>query len=462
MEEKMEKAFAWDPVMRSSALKYDPCIVSNPEKTNCCEIICSDCTITLISDRFLGDEFSKSILGKKGAEKARYPLAIIADTVGCNLNCWFCYAYKFLSINEARNNKCKVVFLTPERLAEQFYCKLTKISNLKLVLEAIDKKSFLDEKDKSSAKKHLELKPPLWRIRISGGEPLYSNKENFSLQPNYENSIKFWTNFFKELDSKIRRLKDEKKLSIVNEDNFKQSPDDYKDVFPLVIARKDERLNVRFDTNGILFAKKEFTELFLNEIYKLHKNGNLRNIYIEIDYSIKGPTPIEFYWSQRKKLPVDSQKISFDFEFDEHPQLPGYFNLCEKLKNLYEEDENFKRCIGITVERGINHNPSYNVYVNLENSLDWNKFSEKTKIVFSVVDNPIDIFNWRNQSVKKYLIKRGANIKVYRKSSDGSKSEELSLDISNLKYDKNCYYVIFPEKNAWIFSGTKKKSFQNC
>ena len=57
----MKKAIVWDPVMRSSAQKYDPCIKLEGGK---CKIECEDCKITLIADRFLGEEFQKEILGK--------------------------------------------------------------------------------------------------------------------------------------------------------------------------------------------------------------------------------------------------------------------------------------------------------------------------------------------------------------------------------------------------------------
>ena len=68
----MEKAFVWDPVMRSSAIKYDPCIVKKGV------IQCDDCKITLIADRFLGKEFHRNILGKMGKSRSRYPYVIIA------------------------------------------------------------------------------------------------------------------------------------------------------------------------------------------------------------------------------------------------------------------------------------------------------------------------------------------------------------------------------------------------
>ncbi|MEM0330721.1 MAG: hypothetical protein QXW84_05045, partial [Archaeoglobaceae archaeon] len=229
----MKKAFGWDPSMRSSALKYDPCIVPANGRKNSCKILCEDCTITLISDRFLGKEFAETILAKKGAEKGRYPLVIIADTIGCNLNCWFCYAYKFLSLSEAIRNGCKVAFVTPERLAEQFACKLKKISDLSEVLDSIDGKTFLGEIERQKAKKHLEQKVPLWRIRISGGEPLYSCNENFIGETTRNNSINYWIRFFEALDSQISVIKSEGKFLIVNEKDFKQNPEKYRNVFPI-------------------------------------------------------------------------------------------------------------------------------------------------------------------------------------------------------------------------------------
>ena len=136
---KMEKAFVWDPVMRSSALKYDPCIAQRGK------IECEDCKITLIADRFLGHEFQREILGKMGKSRGRYPYVIIADGLGCNLRCWFCYAYKFFDKQTAQANRCKISYVTPQRLAEQFACKLEKLSQFDELVTTLKVKK-MDEK----------------------------------------------------------------------------------------------------------------------------------------------------------------------------------------------------------------------------------------------------------------------------------------------------------------------------
>jgi len=357
----MKKAFVWDPVMRSSARKYDPCILLERNK---CKIKCDNCSITLIADRFLGKEFQREILGKIGGGKGRYPYAIIADGLGCNLRCWFCYAYKFLTKKSAESSGCHISYISPSELARQFGCKIEKMSNYDELLGIAQSKELTDKECKGAVK-HLQMKLPLMRIRISGGEPLFSNNNTIteSTNPNpIKATIDYWLTFFMEFDRIVGDLKKTNRLYIIEKEKVKNKEWGGNLPFPTSLAERSGRLNIRFDTNGIIFANEEITRLFIGELFKLFREKKISNIFIEFDYSFKGATPIEYYWSQRRELPVDSSKISFDFELNEHPQILGYFNILHIINEYCSIDVDFNNCIGITAERGINHSMPERTY----------------------------------------------------------------------------------------------------
>ncbi|MCX8190222.1 MAG: EVE domain-containing protein [Candidatus Diapherotrites archaeon] len=481
----MKKAFVWDPVMRSSAIKYDPCILLNGK---ICKTKCDNCKITLIADRFLGKEFQQEILGKIGGSKGRYPYVIIADSLGCNLHCWFCYAYKFLTKESAEANKCDIAYVSPKELAEQFGCKIRKLADFQELLRVVESKN-LNEQVKKAAIKHLQMKLPLMRIRLSGGEPTFSTKDTL-FEPQDENLIKstvmYWLSFFKELDKIIGLLKKDGKLNIANKMDVKNKEWKGDLPFPTCLGEREGRLNIRYDTNGIIFGNKEITKMFIGGLFKLFKQNKLNHIFIEFDYSFKGATPVEYEWSQRRGLPVDASKISFDYKLKEHPQIPGYLNIIKTITEHCKKDVEFNNCAGITVERGINHNKSFKTYLNCKESLNWENFSKKSRIRFSVVDNPIEMFNWRNYTPKSCFIKNGASIKVI--------SGEAEFDLKNcpdmnkfsefVQNHPNCYFVIYPVEtkvnlqkitkigkikldssqttlidmqfSGWVFSGTKE------
>jgi hypothetical protein len=88
-----EKQFAYfEPHVDEERKKLIIC--SNLRKGNSVEAdppyqgLCSKCRAFLMSDRFLGEEFQKRV----GIGRNTYPYVLIADAVGRNLNCWFCYA----------------------------------------------------------------------------------------------------------------------------------------------------------------------------------------------------------------------------------------------------------------------------------------------------------------------------------------------------------------------------------
>lgn len=55
----MKKLFALDLGMRSTACNYDPCIVGDTRP----KVVCDDCKVTFISDRFLGEDFQRKVIG---------------------------------------------------------------------------------------------------------------------------------------------------------------------------------------------------------------------------------------------------------------------------------------------------------------------------------------------------------------------------------------------------------------
>lgn len=85
MTQPSRKMFGRELSMRSTFCKYDP-DVSGPKNT----VHPENWMVSLISDRFLGEKFTKNILSKKFKNtRELFTYNLIADTIGCNLNCWF-------------------------------------------------------------------------------------------------------------------------------------------------------------------------------------------------------------------------------------------------------------------------------------------------------------------------------------------------------------------------------------
>jgi hypothetical protein len=420
----MKKLFVWDPGMRSTAKKFDPCVIPKGKKG--CDLKCEDCRITLISDRFLGEEFHRKTLGKYLKQsRLKYAYVIIADVVGCNLNCWFCYAWKFLNRKTAEKY-CKTAFVTPERLAEQFYCKFKHIASLENMKNKINEKTFLSEKDKKQSLNHINLKLPIKRIRISGGEPIFNNQESVILEKNESFNMiatDFWLKFFEELDKKIGLLKKEEIVNI-SEDWSPESK------WPICLAEVKNKLTIRFDTNGTLFAEKKITERFVKGIFKLYKEGKLNHLFIQIDYSIKGATPKEFFWSQSQQLPIIPE-TNKEFRPENHPQYNGYYNLINEIEKYSSTDKNFDNVLDIFAERGINHDLKNKLFLNYGGSLDWQKFSKLTGINFSEVDNPLDLnFGWNFSGKMHRYANRGAILEL---SNDGERIDTESGTFSEIR-----------------------------
>ena len=155
-----KKLFGRDIGMRSTFLKYDPC-VTGPK----CSLECEDCMVSLISDRFLGEKFAEQVLSKKYEKtKNLFTYVLIADTIGCDLNCWFCYAWKYLNLRDAK--KIMINFLSAKELAQQFDCKIRKTSDLAYFRSQIKNKTSFDSREQEKILKHINLELPFSRIRI--------------------------------------------------------------------------------------------------------------------------------------------------------------------------------------------------------------------------------------------------------------------------------------------------------
>lgn len=274
MAEITKKLFGRDIGMRSTFCKYDPCVIGEKKPI----VQCDNCMVSLISDRFLGQKFTDEVLSKKYKKtKDLFTYVLIADTMGCNLNCWFCYAWKYLEPEDIK--KCTPRFLTAEELAKQFDCKIRKTSDLDYLKQQVGLKNFLKDNEKRSATNHLNKELPFNRIRISGGEPLFSSRYFFQTEDTssdiIQQTIKYWIKFFEELDGLIGKIKKEKLINIATFDS------DWQDLkHPVWLTEVEGRIMVRFDTNGIIFGGEGHANLFYSELFKLFQEEKLNNIHI--------------------------------------------------------------------------------------------------------------------------------------------------------------------------------------
>ena len=404
------------PNFRSSTYKYDPCIV-NKSSTKC-----EDCRVQIISDRFLGRDFMLKVM--KGSYN--YPYVLIADTAGCNMRYWFCYSWHFWSKKIADEQKCRPTFVSADRLADQFCCKLEKMSNREYMLEALAQKTFLTAKELRESSAHIKRNYPVIRVRISGGEPIFTSKETFepfdsANQVDYLLGVEYWLGFFEEFDKRVERLKGEGMVEFVPQQDWTfDSP------WLSVMTRKPGRINIRFDTNGIAFADPAISSRFVEGVFRLHAAGRLKNSEIMIDYSFKGATPTEFEWSQNRSLPVDPARNSYNFEHEEHPQIPGLVNLRSEIDKHTEEDPSFGDCLYLSVEKGIENGRSTRYFVNYEGAMQWDSLERRLGIEFSPVSNEIDIASpWRwDAQIRRYM-KPHAHARVLVEADSGSCDSDI-------------------------------------
>lgn len=376
--------------------------------------------VMLKTDRFLEKDLRNIMqLGNKR------PYTLVVDTAGCNKNCWFCYAYPILKKKD--NYECKTICLSEEELVKCFVDKLHSLKE-KVIL----KDRFLS------------------KLRITGGEPLFSDKDTLTEVEGENRSsetINYFLKFFELFDPYIEKLVKEKVI-------FLSVPKKYSEEipFPTFLSTVDERIEIRFDTNGFLFGDFDFTDKFIGGIYNLFKNNKLNNLFIKIDYSLKGAHPLEVFWSQHEKLPVDESLIK-DFKIEDHPQYTGLKNIFDSINKYKQKDPEFSKCFGITVEPGMNNVKGNFQYY--KDSLNWSKLEKKLQEKFgssfriSDVDNKMEIgINW--SKIHTHL-KRGVAVKaifdgkyfICLPTDPKGKKEELFSLLGKLKGENKNFAVIY-------------------
>ena len=317
--------------------------------------------VMLKTDRFLEKELrDKMQLGIKR------PYTLVVDTAGCNKNCWFCYAYPI--VKKEDYDFCKTISLSPEKLATCFVDKLRALRNV------------VKHKDRFFSK-----------LRVTGGEPLYSTEDTFTgidVKDYSFDTITYFLKFFESLDPQIGVLVREKTI-------FLSPPRKYSDDVPFpTFLCYNGRMEIRFDTNGFLFREAAFAEKFVGGLHSLFESRQLNNLLVKIDFSFKGVHPLEVYWSQKQRLPVDRVKVG-DFRIEDHPQYAGLKNILDLIRTYNGKSPGFGSCCGITVEPGIN-NVERN-FLNYEGSLNWKLLEQKLKdglgisFKLSDVDNKMEL-----------------------------------------------------------------------
>ena len=410
---------------RKKFIRFQPHVHEECRFLQNCSIMgssnCGICRVILMRDRFLGEEFHKQVELKKNVN----PYILLVDSAGCNMNCWFCYAHEMIKQEDYR--KLAPVFNTPEELAECFICKM-KMSKR---LAKTDQDRFFS------------------RIRITGGEPLHSTNDtimNINGLSLIEATIDFYLEFFKRMDNKVGDILQDGTIALVGMQKYDSSMS-----FPTWLATKPSRINVRFDTNGLLFTKEENARRFIEGV----ANCSLRNLRVEIDYSLKGAAPIESRWASSHHLPVNEAAVE-DYHIEDHLQYKGLMNVIETKNNLRDK---LGDSFSLTIERGINHGKT-NVFINFPGSLEWDKFVHGfnnelrskglSEIKLSDVDNPLRSSNQYGYLFGRYH-SRGAAIKLetadnvfdYLPWDPNSREKALKTEIKKLKDSNAPFKLIF-------------------
>lgn len=399
------------PSFRSSTIKRDPCIQRGKwDKSLLCDnknLNESQCKVFTTADGFLGEDFHKKVMGDSYA----FPHVLIIDSLGCNLKCWFCYAWQYRDYQTATTKGCKPTLVHYKNLAEYVKCKIEKLKEFRTVKISNNYKMY-------------DL--PLSRIRISGGEPIYASKETLSpysskIDVDYTLGMEYWILFLKELNKIMESLASQNGINIISNSDWKDNKSDdrwKKDNWPTFIDEKGDKVNVRFDTNGLAFGNNDIAKNFVKKIHDLHSSSNLNVLRIWITYSLKGPTPTEFYWSQGQRIEMKPEN---DYELLNHPQYKGIYNLMKEIN----DKKGLKNHLKITVEKGINHDFEHKVYLYSTHALKWNLFEEKTGIKLSSVKNDINLIyqhrgEWgiknKTPSLMTRYLGRGATINIFTPS----------------------------------------------
>ncbi len=353
-------------------------------------VSCQDCRVHIITDRFLSKSFQQKVMkDTRDFPMGTYPYVLIIDTSLCNLRCRACYSSKYWRPDP----NSKPVSVSPEILAEQFKCKIEKLHSDDLV------------RSRRIGEKH---KRPFSRLRISGGEPLFEDEGN---------SVKFWLSFLKLLDEKFQILISDGRVTLKGEQEWVlMSRQDRESYFPVFLKSDNNKIRVRFDTNGWLFKNKEFAGNFIDGIYDL----NLKNIKIDLTFSLKGTNKHEVNWFVNPNSGFDISKISIDEPLEEHPQWVAIKNIVEAIKAkesqeilskeslsvISETYFNSRGEISLTVEKGIMNNPRERLYLYNKGSLNWDKFSRKLHekgIMLSETENCIYLGQYPKAIAWRYI-----------------------------------------------------------
>jgi len=267
----------------------------------------------------------------------------------------------------------------------------------------------------------IKSKRPFARFRVTGGEPLFATKKTLTdseMTNPIEEGLSFWLETLRALNKTVGKLKNDEKIEILNYDQFVEKGRVPNEEVSTWLTQSPGKMEIRFDTNGQLFsASDSYTGNFVTSIFELHKDGNLDSIRINIDYSLKGPTPIEFEWSQSKSLPVDVTRLREDFDINDHPQYPGIKHLNHWLHKMYAKDPTFEQTLRLDIEKGINFTDTTKYGTRKlgvlydSDALDWELFEKKANIKFSEVNNPIQLSGQAKRS--KYIedqLKMGAEV----------------------------------------------------
>jgi len=320
-------------------------------------------------------------------------------------------------------------FLSARELAEQFACKIRNTADLEYVKGRIGSKTAFSPEDREKILRHIGLELPFSRIRISGGEPIFSSNDIFETDDESEDlvtqMIRYWIEFFQELDDAVGEIKQEALINIATFDSEWQHLE-----YPVWLTEAKDRIVVRFDTNGIVFGRDRFANLFYSELFKLFNENRLNHIHVQIDYSFKGATAKEYMWSQRKELPTTRANNDREVDLERHPQVRGLQNIFSNISEFCTKDAHFRDCVSVTIEKGIDHNPRWKLWLHYANSLDWQELADKLGIEFSDVVNHFDLnFGWYPKSKIYRYTRRGAIIEM----TNGSETVDVtSVSIPDL------------------------------
>ena len=347
---------------RETTIKDDLCYTDGRFNLNTSGISCSNCRVHLVTDRFLSRDFQQNVMNDtRDFPMGTYPYVLIVDTALCNLRCRSCYSWKYWEPEKS----AAAVLVDPETLADQFKCKIEKLHDGKLLSL---KKRFNDKS-----------KRPFSRLRISGGEPLYEPDGN---------SIKFWIKFFDKLDVRIGALLKGRLINMVHEEEWvEMTKEERIRLFPVFLKSDNGKIRIRFDTNGKLFKDELFVREFIGNIYALQ----LKNIKIDLTFSLKGTTRSEVDWFVRRSSQFDTSDANREENLEKHPQWICIENIVNAIKTFEQEESlhshanstigatYYNPCgeVSLTVERGIMHNEKENLFINTKTSLDWRKFEKK-------------------------------------------------------------------------------------